>query len=463
MNVPASIFRNYDIRGVVETELTPLIAEHIGKAAGTFFQSRFGTHIVVGHDDRKSSVELKDKLVYGLISCGCTVTDIGLSLTPIVQFLTCGKKFDAGVIVTASHNPQEFNGFRFVGKKAEPIFGDAILELKETIETENYYKGSGFVNYDDLLPDYENFFYDNFKFTKPLKVVVNCGNGTSAILGEKLFSKLGLNVSPLFCEIDSNFPNGIPDPENPNFMKQLSAKVLETKADVGIAFDTDADRLGVVDEKGNHYQNDKLLLLFSKFVLKENPGAKVAFDVKSTYLLEDFVRKFGGEPVLMRTGHPYFVKMVSSGEALLGAEFSGHTYFKDKYLGFDDGVYAASRLLEILDTTGEKLSVLMEEFPKTYHTSEIKVECREEEKDEVVTKVLEASKAEKCIERIETVDGVRAYFSKDCWFLVRKSNTTPHITFRVEASTEEGLNTILDHAKIMLPQLKSLPVDIYFS
>jgi len=449
------IFRDYDIRGIVPLDLDSDIALHLGKAFGTFVKDKYGERVVVGHDNRKSSQDIKDKFVYGLMSTGCKVSDIGLSLTPIIHFLTFNKRFDSGVMVTASHNEEKFNGFRMCGRRAEPIFGDMILEIKQIVESESYLKGNGSIDYEDLIPEYESYYQKNFSFKSGLKVLVDCGNGTSSIIVGEIFEKLGINVSLLYCNLDGDYPHGIPDPENNLFMAELSEKVVEGGFDIGFAFDTDADRFGVVDDKGNIYENDKLLLLFAKHILKGNPGKKVLCDVKSTSLLEKFIKDFGGEHVMIRTGHPYFIKGLKEG-AILGAEYSGHMYFGDKYFGFDDGLYSSVRLLEILSQAGMSLSKLMDEFPKTYHTGEIKYPCEEGEKDRLVQKVGESLKNLGLKIMVSEIDGVRVSLDRMGWFLVRASNTGSYISIRFESDTKEVFNKIADFLVSVLPNLPEI-------
>ncbi len=463
MNVNPVIFRDYDIRGVVPSDLDPVISENIGLAFGTFLNGEYGTNVVVGHDNRKSSVELKDKFVYGLISSGCNVTDIGLSLTPIVQFLTYDKKFDAGVIVTASHNPKEFNGFRFVGKKGEPIFGDDLRQILEITNSQTYKKGNGTVGYEDLHHKYISYMRENFSFSKNFKVAVDCGNGTTSSFVPAILKELGVEVFEIFCNLDGDYPHGIPDPENPLFMGGLSESIKLGSYDVGFGFDTDGDRLGVVDEKGNIYETDKLLLLLASSVLKNHKDGKILFDVKSSGLLEVEIVKFGGEPVMLRTGHPYFITAIKNG-ALVGSEFSGHTFFGDKYFGFDDGIYAALRVLEILDNSDMSLSELFKVFPKTYHTQELKLPCSESEKKDLVDKVSKFVSSNIAVNKVVDIDGIRAYMGDKSWFLVRASNTNPYISIRFESDTEEGVNNEIGFLCNILPSLNNLkPIPIHFS
>ncbi len=463
MKVLDSIFRNYDIRGLAPEEITLLVAEHLGKAFGTFAQTRFGKSVVIGHDNRKTSEEIKNKFVFGLISTGCNVIDIGLSLTPIIQFLTFERKYDAGVMVTASHNPKEYNGFRFIGKKATQIFGSDLVSIRELIQLESYKVGMGDVSYDNLLDLYTDYLLQSFRLVGKHKILVDCGNGTTSVLVKKLFSDLNQNVEGLFCNLDSEYPHGVPDPEEGLFMRALSERVVKGNFECGFAYDTDGDRFGVVDDLGNIYSNDKLLLLFVTQILKENKGATVLYDVKSSSLVDKVVRSLGGKPIMIRTGHPYFNQGIRDG-ALVGAEFSGHTFFGDRYLGFDDGVYASLRILEILDKSGKKLSELMSVFPKTYHTLEIKVRCQEEEKFQIVQMVEDSIKTGTFVKDYSSVDGIRCYIQEDSWFLIRASNTGAYISIRFESASKNDLESLIGYVRSLHPILSTIKEpDIIYS
>ncbi len=456
------IYKNYDIRGVVPDHLNYYDAELLGKAYGMYVKSKFGDRVVIGHDNRKTSPELKDKFVFGLMSVGCHVTDVGLSLTPTIQFLTHDKRFDAGVIVTASHNPSNYNGFRFCGRKAEPIFGEQILQIKEIAEQGVFPHENGSVNYDDLNPLYIEHLASLFTFKKRLRVLIDCGNGTSSAFASTLYSRLGINFETLFCNLDGDYPHGVPDPENNLFMKTLSQKVVEGGFDAGFAFDTDSDRFGVVDEKGNVYSNDKMLLFLAEDLLKTQKGA-VLFDVKSTETLGIRVKELGGEPRMIRTGHPYFLKGLREG-ALIGGEYSGHMFYGSGYLGYDDGIFASLKVLEVLSSLDTSLSEFMQKYPKTYHTDEIKVPIPESEKPKRIEDVKRLALDDpKVVRRVE-VDGIRAYLNQTDWVVIRSSNTTPIFSVRMEAQSKEGLQDLAEFAMRLLPELKpEMLVPIHFS
>ncbi len=457
-----AIFKNYDIRGVVPEDLSFLDAETIGRAFGVYVKAKYGSRIVIGHDNRQTSPELKDKFVFGLMASGCDVVDVGLSLTPIIQFLTHDRRFDAGVVVTASHNPSKYNGFRFCGRKAEPIFGEQIQEIKELALGGGFVTEHGTVTYNDLNPLYIEYLSTLFNFKKPLKVLIDCGNGTSSAFASTLFSKLGINFEALYCNLDGDYPHGVPDPENNIFMKTLAENVVAGGFDVGFAFDTDSDRFGVVDEKGNIYSNDKMLLFLAEDALKTQKG-KVLFDVKSTEVLAKRIKDLGGEPVMIRTGHPYFLKGLKEG-ALLGAEYSGHLFYGGGYFGYDDGIFASLKVLEVLSGLSCSLSEFMSLYPKTYHTDEIKVPVNDADKamklEAVKTLVSSNSKVFKKSE----VDGVRVYLNETDWVVIRSSNTTPIFSVRMEAQTKEGLQALAEFSMSLLPELKpEMLVPIHFS
>lgn len=457
-SLPKSIFRAYDIRGIYKKELNDNVAESIGKAYGTYLIRKLKNvskiSVVVGNDSRKSSPILKKAFIKGVISTGCDVTDIGKSLTPIIHFLTCVSEFDGGVEVTASHNPRQYNGFRLDFAKAKSFLTEDISNLYTLIKNEDFIfvapSDYGKITRKDLFEHYLNFLKKQFSFKKDLKVIIDCGYGTTSYFVEKIFSELGANVQTVFCRPNNDFPLGVPNPEKKEFMKILQGAVLTNKADIGFAFDEDSDRFGVVDEKGTLYNNDMAILFFAKYLLTKNVGGKVLFDVKSSELISDLVTKWGGEPKMLKTGHTYFSEEMQIG-AILGGEFSGHMYFGDRYFGYDDGIYAACRMIELLSALDITLSEIMEGFPKRVSSSEIKVLCSENEKFEIVKSVTSkiVGKATE-FKDIVTIDGVRVKVSKTGWFLIRASNTSPYLSIRAEGETEEELKLILQGVSDLL-------------
>lgn len=449
MEISPNIFRNYDIRGIVPQELNAEVALHIGKALGTILIRNGGRKVVVGRDNRKSSEELKNNLISGLISTGCSITDIGISLTPIIHFLTATADFDLGIEVTASHNPKNYNGFRIDSRNAIPFYGEDIQQVKALIKDEDYESGTGLIEEKDLFPSYLAYLKEKFNFDTPIRVVVDCGNGTSSYFAPKILTELGCDVVPMYCTPDPEFPHGIPDPEDKEIMEALIQKVKDSDADLGVIFDPDSDRFGFVDEKGKNYDNDKTLMLFADDVLGRNPGATVVFDVKCTGLLEDFIISRGGVPKRIRTGHPYFVKEIKEG-AILGAEFSGHTYYAEDYFGYDDGIFAACKLIEKIVENKRPLSLLMLKYPMRVHSSEVKLSCPDDLKFGLIDTLIANFKELPDVLEIDETDGARIKVTPTGWFLIRASNTSPLLSVRVEGLYEKEALMMIERVKIVL-------------
>jgi len=461
MEIPKDIFRNYDIRGTYPDELNYENSKLIGKVLGTHTWQRGFNKVVVARDNRESSPELTKALIEGITSTGCNVTDIGISITPVIHFLTCTQNFDLGVVVTASHNPKQFNGYRIDYRNAKSMYGDSILMLRFMIEREEFLTGEGSVEEKDLSPHYVDYLSEKFNFKSSLRAVVDCGSGAASEVAPKIFKNIGCSVVPVNCEYDSNFPHGVPDPENSLFMDEIKEHVLKHKADVGFGYDTDGDRFGMVDEKGNSYDTDMILLLLAEYVLKKHPGRIVCYDVKCSSVLDDCIRDMGGIPKIMRTGHPYFAEEVQT-EAVLGAEFSGHVYFSDDYFGYDDGVYASCRVLEIIQKSGKSLSELMAAYPKKASTRELKVECPDSEKFKVINIVKIFLMNEVAYKKITDIDGVRAEITDTGWFLIRASNTSPYLSIRAEGADEEEKEKMLDIVRKALKSVSILELDVNF-
>lgn len=445
MKVNRSIFRDYDIRGVYPTDLNEEVAEVIGKAFGSYLVRRGLKNVVVGRDNRASSLFLTENFIKGLLSTGANVTYIGLTLTPVIHLLTCGVEFDAGVEVTASHNPKEYNGFRIDLQGAEPFYGSEIQKLYTTIESDKFEVGEGVYVDKNAGQRYVDFMANRFKFNSELKVVVDCGGGASSQLAEEIFTKCGLKPILISCDYDSRFEKFVPDPENPVYMAELSKEVVKHSADIGVCFDTDGDRVGFVDDKGVEHSTDRVLTLLAEEVLTHHKHAKFLCDIKSSSQTISLIHKFGGTCKMIRTGHPYFVRELKTSGALLGAEYSGHMYFADDYFGFDDGIYAALRMIELLDTSEkpQSLSSRMAKIPHLASTREIKVPIAEKDKaktmEEIKTEIFARYPAEKLV----FIDGVRVNINPHEWFLIRMSNTTPFISFRAEAKTQNELETLI--------------------
>jgi phosphomannomutase/phosphoglucomutase len=452
MLISKCIFRDYDIRGAYPGDLDGSAALLIGKALGTVFSERGIKNVVIGRDDRESSPILAKNITEGILSTGGNVTYIDITLTPIIHFLTCVKGFDAGIIVTASHNPKYFNGFRIDLKNAVPYYDKDLKKLWSIINSGKFRQGKGTYSEENLSLSYMDFIKNKFNFSKKLKIVVDCGSGASSFIAPKLFREMGLNVIPVYCSYDANFPHGVPDPENPLFLDDLEKRVVEKKADVGFGFDTDGDRFGFVDENGKAYSADYSLLFFAQDVLKENQGKTILYDVKCSKVLDEIIPKFGGKPEMIRTGHPYFVQKTLVGDAILGAEYSGHVFFADRYFGYDDGIYAACRTLEIMEKTGLKLSELMSSFPPRPGSPEMKLKCLDEDKFNVVEKLKAFLENGHKFKKVITIDGVRVEISDTGWFLVRPSNTSAYLSVRFEGKDERELKFVVRELLLLLSQ-----------
>jgi len=436
-SVNPSIFREYDIRGVADRDLTGEAVEAIGKAYGTYLKRKKKSTISIGRDARVSSPRIHKALLKGILSTGLDVVDIGFATTPCLYYSIYHLKLDGGIMITGSHNPPDQNGLKMCIGQAS-LFGSQIQELLKIIEKGDFEKGKGAIQEKTQVDEYSNFIYKIFQFKKKLKVVVDCGNGMTAMIAPQLFKKFGHNVTELFTEIDGKFPNHPADPSDPENMHDVVKAVKRTGADVGIGFDGDGDRCGIVDEKGNFIYGDKLLIIFARSILKDNPGATIIGDVKCSSLLFKDIAQHGGRPIMWKTGHSLMKAKMKEEKALLGGEVSGHMFFQHRWLGFDSGVYAACRVLEILEQEKKPLSELLADLPKTFATPEIRVECPDDKKFDVVRKAVEYFKKQY---KVADIDGARIEFS-DGWGLVRASNTQPVLVMRFEAVSEKRLAEI---------------------
>ena len=435
-----NIFRQYDIRGVADRDLTDETIDLIGKGFASYLMKAAPTdrpNLVLGRDIRPSSLRIYKALAQALLQSGISITNVGVLTTPVCYFAIQHLKRTGGIMITGSHNPPEYNGLKLViGKNS--VFGDEIQKLLRMIEQKEFISGNGKEEQTEMIPVYQDYLKKSFQFKRKLKVVVDSGNGTAGLVAPKVIRDFGHETIELFSEPDSSFPNHHPDPTVEKNMQDLIKKVREVKADVGLAFDGDADRIGVVDDRGTIIWGDKLLILFSRFILNEKPGAKFVADVKCSHLLFEDIKKHGGRPIMWKTGHSLIKQKLRDEEALLGGEMSGHMFFADRYFGFDDGIYAGIRVLEILDRSGKRISELLSDVPKTYATPEIRVDCPDEVKFKIVQGVAEYFKS-----RYQTtdIDGVRIEFG-DGWGLVRASNTQPILVTRFEAVSEKRLAEI---------------------
>lgn len=444
-SVPAGIFRAYDIRGVVGTDLTAGVAELIGQAIGSEMQAQGLRDVVVGRDGRLSGLELSEALIAGLRKAGCEVFDIGLAPTPVVYYASYHLRAGSCVVVTGSHNPPDHNGFKIV-IGGETLSGDAITDLHARISEGRLHVAAepGSVQSREVIADYVQRIADDVQLDRPLKVVADAGNGVAGVVVQPLLEAIGAEVIPLYCDVDGSFPNHHPDPSEPHNLGDLIQTVKRFDADLGVAFDGDGDRLGVVTREGRIIFPDRLLMLFAADVLQRNPGALVIYDVKCTDKLSDYVLRHGGSPMMWKTGHSLIKAKMRETDAELAGEMSGHFFFKERWYGFDDGLYAAARLLEILGQRDETPSEVLAELPNAVATPEIKVAVAEGTAHAQVARFVKAAQAEDSgffDARISTIDGLRADFS-DGWGLVRASNTTSVLVLRFEAEDAAALERI---------------------
>lgn len=434
----SEIFREYDIRGIAERDLTDSVARRLGEAIGSYLGGHGCQKITLARDCRLSSERLRDSLAAGLTGTGIDVTDLGVCPTPLLYFSLHQLDTDGGVMITGSHNPAEYNGFKVALGKST-IFGDQIQEIRRIAESGDFPRGQGRLQSSTLIEAYMEYVKASIgPLDHPPRVVVDCGNGTASLVAPQFYRALGCEVIELFCEMDGHFPNHHPDPTVVENLSDLRDAVLEHHADVGIAFDGDGDRIGAVDEQGRILWGDRLMILFSREILARRPGSTIIAEVKSSKTLFDDIEKHGGRAIMWKTGHSLIKAKMKAEKAALAGEMSGHMFFADRYFGFDDASYAGARLLEILSKSDKTISGLLSDVPKVYSTPEIRVECPEQVKFEIVRRVSEYfSRRFSTV----TVDGVRVLFD-DGWGLIRASNTQPALVLRFEALSEARLEEI---------------------
>ncbi|MBN2356244.1 phosphomannomutase/phosphoglucomutase [candidate division KSB1 bacterium] len=453
-----SIFREYDIRGIVRTDLTDNVVHNLGRAYGTWMHRRNHRVVAVGYDVRLSSPHLARLFTAGVLSAGINVLNIGQVTTPILYYAIVHLKAHGGVMITGSHNPIEFNGLKICESLA-PVYGEQIQELKAIMIKEDFDRlPNGTLEQREIVPDYLKMLKDKFRFDKKLKVVIDAGNGTAGPIAVPLWRELGMEVIPLYCEVDGNFPNHLPDPTVPRFMQDLCRTVVAEKADLGIGYDGDADRVGIVDDKGRLIYADQLMVLLSRDVLSRHPGEYILFDIKCSQLLGDEIKKAGGKPLMWKTGHSLLKAKMKEKHAPFAGEMSGHLFFADQYYGFDDGLYASGRIMQIVAKSDKNLSQMIDALPAFFSTPEIRVECADKIKFQVIENLVDVFQQQ--YETI-TLDGARVVF-EDGWGLVRASNTQPVLVLRFEAKTQKRLGEIMNLFKIELekfPDVKFSPED----
>ena len=437
MSIPSEIFKAYDIRGIVGRTLTPQIAEIIGQAIGSEAKARKQVAIAIGRDGRLSGPELSAALASGIRRSGIDVVDVGRVATPMLYFATHHLQTHSGVMVTGSHNPPEYNGLKMM-LGGETLAGEAIQALRARIERGDLANGAGTYREFDIREHYLKRVTGDIKLARPLKLVVDCGNGVAGATAPELYRRLGCEVRELFCEVDGNFPNHHPDPSHPENLVDL-INALKSGGDLGFAFDGDGDRLGVVTPAGKIIYPDRQLMLFAADVLKRNPGAEIIFDVKSTRNLFGWIKQHGGKPLMWKTGHSFIKKKLQETGAPLAGEMSGHVFFKERWYGFDDALYAGARMLEILSRERDPAAVL-EQLPDAINTPELHLKLAEGENFTLMEKLRQSARFEAAQEVI-TIDGLRVEYS-DGFGLARPSNTTPVIVLRFEADNEAAIKRI---------------------
>mgnify|MGYP001825545121 FL=1 len=441
MTITEDIFRAYDIRGIVATALTPDAVELIGQAFATQSLSQGQNTVVIGRDGRLSSPELAKRLSQGLRAGGCDVIDIGMVPTPVLYYATHKLKTGTGIMVTGSHNPPQYNGLKML-IAGDTLFGDGIKALYQMIVEHRLNEGTGTHTEKNVIPEYLDTIVKDIKLDKPLNIAVDCGNGVAGVCASELFTRLGCNVTELFCDVDGNFPNHHPDPSKPENLADLQNAMKQNALDLGLAFDGDGDRVGILDDKQNILWADRQMMLYAADVLKRKPGAQIIFDIKSTTNLATVIKQLGGEPLMWKTGHSFIkAKMKETGAELAG-EMSGHIFFKERWFGFDDGLYSAARMLEIVSQHDEASSAIFEKLPDSINTPELQVNFSEGEHYKFMERFIAQSSFKDA--DIVTIDGIRVNYA-DGWGLVRPSNTTPCLVLRFEANDEASLKRIQDN------------------
>ena len=443
------IFRQYDIRGIAGTDMDEQDVELLGKGIGTYLQKQGNRFVAVGRDCRETSEAYSQRLIAGLNATGCRVVEIGICPTPVAYFAIRHLETQGCVMVTASHNPAEYNGFKMCSG-VDSVYGEQIQEIREIIESRAFARGKADAESYEILPEYIDYVVDNISLSRPLRIGMDAGNGTGGMTAVPILKSLGCELHELYTDPDGMFPNHEADPTVAKNMTDLIALVKEKQLDVGIGYDGDADRIGVVDSDGTLIYGDQLMIVFSREILARKPGATFISEVKCSQTMYDDITKNGGNAIMWKTGHSMIKQKMKEVNAELAGEMSGHIFFSDRYMGYDDAVYATCRLLEILADTGKRVGQLLEDVPKTFNTPEIRVECPDNIKFKVVEQVTEYFRQR---ENVIDIDGVRVLFG-DGWGLVRASNTQPALVLRFEAMDEARLTEIRQIVESALEKIK---------
>jgi phosphomannomutase/phosphoglucomutase len=444
------VFREYDIRGITGTEITEADVSALGTAFGTYMARQGKSRIVLGRDCRLSSDRYRDLLVSGLLRTGMDVVDVGVCPVPLLYFAIRHLDREGGVMITASHNPPNYNGFK-ICNGFDTIFGEEIQKLRVIMESGDFADARGRLSHFDILAPYVSFVTKDIRLDRRLRVGIDGGNATGGPVATAILEKLGCEIYPIYCDMDGSFPNHEPDPTLMENLVDLRNLVLRERLDVGLAYDGDSDRLGVLDHRGQVIFGDKLMIVFAREILSRLPGSLFVSEVKCSKTLYDDIEQRGGVAVMWKAGHSLIKSKMKEVGAQLGGEMSGHFFFKDRYFGFDDAIYASCRLLEILSKTGKRINELLDGVSNTYSTPEIRIDCPDEIKFEVVEKAKRELKQKNL--QIIDIDGVRITFS-DGWGLVRASNTQPVLVLRYEASTPARLDEIRDLIESVIERVK---------
>tara|TARA_B100000925_G_scaffold272155_1_gene235900 strand:+ start:453 stop:1826 length:1374 start_codon:yes stop_codon:yes gene_type:complete len=450
MKVNSEIFRAYDIRGIVDEALTEESIFYIGKALGSYILSEGRDSLLTARDGRISGPRLMDNLQKGVMSSGCNVIDIGEAPTPLLYFSTFRTNISDGVMLTGSHNPKNYNGLKIVINR-KSMTSEKIKKIKLMIEEDNFSNGIGKKSSLDVKEDYLKELKNKIKVDSKLKVCLDCGNGVGGIIAPKAFKLFNLEIVELYSEVDGNFPNHHPDPSNPKNLQDLQEKVLETSSDIGIALDGDGDRVGLVDNKGNIIFPDIYMMLLAENLLKKYNEGNIVFDVKCSKNLEKIIKNFNGTPIMSRTGHSYIKSKIIETDALLGGEMSGHIFFNDDWYGFDDGIYSALRIIEILSKQKKTSYEVFDSYPNFFSTPEINLKVAEQEKFNIIEELKPLIQSEK-YHSID-IDGIRLE-NKSSWGLIRASNTSPNLVLRFEGKTKKDLKEIKNYFKEILSKIE---------
>jgi phosphomannomutase/phosphoglucomutase len=444
------VFREYDIRGITGAEITEADVSVLGRAFGTYMARQGKRRVVLGRDCRLSSDRYRDLLVGGMLQTGMDVIDVGVCTTPLFYFAIRHLDREGGMMITASHNPPEYNGFK-VCNGFDTIFGEEIQQLRHIVESMDFAAEQGRIEHFDILSPYVDFVTGNIRIDKRLRVGVDGGNATGGPVATAILERLGCEIYPIYCDMDGSFPNHEPDPTVMENLVDLRDLVKRERLDVGLAYDGDCDRLGVLDHRGEVVFGDKLMIIFAREILSRRPKSVFISEVKCSKTLYDDIERHGGQAIMWKTGHSLIKAKMKEVGAQLAGEMSGHIFFKDRYFGFDDAIYASCRLLEILSQTGKRIPDLLDGVPDTHTTPEIRIECADEIKFEVVERAKREFK-EKNLDIID-IDGVRITFP-DGWGLVRASNTQPALVLRYEAATPGRLDEIRDLIESVIEKIK---------